>query len=289
MLTNTNTTAPTGAFAFVQGLAAELNKGQLKLPSFPEAALLIRKALDDESCTTERLARIAASDQVLAGRLVHLANSALLQRGAERATDLRTAIQRLGFAMVRNAAISVAMEQILQAKAHGASVVAMKALWRTSTRVAALSYVVAKHCTQLNPDEAFLAGLLHNIGKLYVLIRATEQAALFADDPAQREALDGWHGIIGRLIVEHWGFSDAQAAAAEGHADFQRRPVQADLTDVVQVATLLDDMAMHPERKSMQLDEVAACRRLGLRQTQAHAIIRESNEEIRAVAGALFS
>jgi HD-like signal output (HDOD) protein len=290
MLNNTHTTsAPGGAFAFVQGLAAELNKGQLKLPSFPEAVLRIRKALDDEQCTTERLARIAASDQVLAGRLVHLANSALLQRGGERATDLRTAIQRLGFAMVRNAAISVAMEQILQARAHGASVVEIKTLWRTSTRVAALSYVVARHCPQLNADEAFLAGLLHNIGKLYVLIRAAEQAALFADDPAQREALDGWHGIIGRLIVEHWGFSAAQAAAAEGYADLQRRPPHADLTDVVQVATMLDEMAMHPERRLTPLDEVGAWKRLGLRQGQAQSIIRESNEEIRAAAGALFS
>jgi HD-like signal output (HDOD) protein len=288
MQTKTDTAMPGGAFAFVQGLAAELNRGQLKLPSFPEAVLRIRKTLEDESCTTERLARIAASDQVLAGRLVHLANSALLQRGSDRATDLRTAIQRLGFAMVRNAAISVAMEQILQARSLGASVAAVKTLWRTSTRVAALSYVVAKHCTPLNPDEAFLAGLLHNIGRLYILIRASDHAAALADDPEQREALESWHGTIGRLIVEHWGFSEAQAAAAEGHADFQRRPVQPDLTDVVQAATLLDDMATHPERKSKPLDEVGACRRLGLPQTQAHAIIRESNEEIRAL-GALFA
>jgi HD-like signal output (HDOD) protein len=286
--TNTDTTMPGGAFAFVQGLAAELNRGQLQLPSFPEAVLRIRKALEDESCKTERLARIAASDQVLAGRLVHLANSALLQRGGERATDLRTAIQRLGFAMVRNAAISVAMEQILQARSLGAAVAAVKVLWRTSTRVAALSYVVARHCPSLNPDEAFLAGLLHNIGRLYILIRASDHAAALDNDPEQREALESWHGTIGRLIVEHWGFSEAQAAAAEGHGDLQRRPVQADLTDAVQAATLLDEMAMHPERKGRQLDEIGAFRRLGLRQTQAHDLIRESNEEIRAL-GALFT
>jgi HD-like signal output (HDOD) protein len=277
------------AFNFVQGLAAELNKGELKLPSFPDAVLRIRKALQDEACTTERLARIAASDQVLAGRLLRLSNSALLQRGGDRATDLRTAIQRLGFALVRSAAISVAMEQIMGAAALGASVETIKSLWRTSTRVAALSYVVAKRCTRLNPDEAFLAGLLHNVGKLYILIRASDQAKLFGADPSHREILDGWHGIVGRLIIEHWGFSEAQAAAAEDYLDLERKPLQPDLTDVVQVATLLDGMALDPQSQGLQLDDLRSSRRLGLRHAQANAIIRESHEEIRALADALSS
>jgi len=281
------TTQANAAFTFVQGLAAELNKGELKLPSFPEAVLRIRKALEDEACTTERLARIAASDQVLAGRLLRMSNSALLQRGGDRATDLRTAIQRLGFVMVRTAAISVAMEQIMGARALGASVGAIKALWRTSTRVAAISYVVAKRCPELNPDEAFLAGLLHNVGKLYILIRAHEQAKLFGDDASQREALDGWHGIIGRLIIEHWGFSEAQAAAAEDYLDLERRTNNADLTDVVQVATLLDGVALNAQAQPIQLDDLRSCRRLGLRKEQADNLIRESNDEIRALADAL--
>jgi HD-like signal output (HDOD) protein len=281
------TAQASAAFTFVQGLAAELNKGELKLPSFPDAVMRIRRAAADEACTTERLARIAASDQVLAGRLLRLANSALLQRGGERTTDLRTAIQRLGFAMVRNAAISVAMEQIAGARALGPAVATIKTLWRASTRVAALSYVVSKRCTHLNPDEAFLAGLLHNVGKLYILIRGAEQAKLFADEAAQREALDGWHGIIGKLIIEHWGFSAAQAAAAENYLDLERKPHQADLTDVVQIATLLDSMATHPEAQQINLDGLKSARRLSLRHEMANTIIRESNDEIRALADAL--
>lgn len=277
----------TVAFAFIQGLASELNQGKLRLPSFPDAVVRIRKALEDDACTTERLARIAASDQVLAGRLLHLANSALLQRGGGRATDLRTAIQRLGFAMVRNAAISVAMDQMMHGGDLGDSLHEIKELWRTSTRVAALSYVVAKRNKQLNADEAFLAGLLHNVGKLYILIRASQHADLFRDADEQREALEGWHNIIGRLIIEHWGFSEAQAAAAEGYVDLDRRVAEPDLTDVVQVATLLDAMSTQPDMPAMSLDDVRSCRRLGLRHEQANAVIRESNEEIRALADAL--
>jgi HD-like signal output (HDOD) protein len=273
------------AFKFVEGLAAELNRGELRLPSFPEAVLRIRKALQDEGCTTDRLARIAASDQVLAGRLFQLANSALMQRGGGKATDLRTAIQRLGFAMVRNAAISVAIEQLVQARGLGRSVKPVKELWRRSTRVAALSYVLAKHFTRLNPDEAFLAGLLHNVGKLYILIRSSQESNVLPED--ESAALDGWHGTIGRLIIEHWGFSEAQAAAAEHYDNLDRRIYQADLTDVVQAATLLDSLATQPNGNALQLDDVKSCQRLGLRHEQANAIIRESNDEIRALADAL--
>lgn len=275
------------AFAFIEGLAGELNRGELRLPSFPDAVVRIRRALADEHCTTTRLARSAASDQVLAGRLLHLANSALLQRGGERVTDLRSAIQRLGFAMVRNAAVAVAMEQIVHTQKLGANVDTIRALWRRSTRVAALSYVLARRCTQLSPDEAFLAGLLHNIGRLYILVRTSNHPEL-ADEAARLEILEGWQGTIGRLIVEHWGFSEAQAAAAEGCLDLQRRVHQADLTDVVQAATLLDTLSTTHDAP-FNLDEIGSCRRLGLGHGDANPIIRDSNEEIRALAEALTS
>ena len=110
---------------------------------------------------------------------------------------------------------------------------------------------------------------------------------LFADEAGQREALDGWHGIIGKLIIEHWGFSAAQASAAENYLDLERKPHQADLTDVVQIATLLDSMATHPEAEQINLDGLKSARRLSLRHEMANAIIRESNDEIRALADAL--
>ena len=275
------------AFAFVQGLAAELNKGELRLPSFPDAVLRIRKALADENCTTDRLARIAASDQVLAGRLLRLANSALLQRGADRVTDLRTAIQRLGFAMVRNAAISVAMEQILRARDLGASVNDVKALWRRSTRVAALSYVVAKRLANSSRRGFSRRTAAQRRQALHTDARARDQPICSRERSAS--ALDSWHGSIGRLIIEHWGFSEAQAAAAEDYLDLERKPYHPDLTDVVQVATLLDAMATQPDAQTVHLDELKSGRRLGLRHQQANEIIRESNEEIRALADALTS
>jgi HD-like signal output (HDOD) protein len=208
------------AFAFVQQLARELNKGDLVLPSFPDSVLRIRKALDDPNCSPEKLVRIATADSALAGRLLKMSNSALLQRGGGAVTELRTAIFKLGFAMVRNAAISVAMQQMFHTKELGNLTSRIKELWEESTKAAAAAYVIAKSLTKLNPDEAFLAGMLHNIGKVYIFTRAKNVPELIADPQLLTHVQDAWHGPIGKSIIEAWGFSAAQAAAAEGYRDF---------------------------------------------------------------------
>ena len=277
----------TTAFAFVEELARDLSRGDLVLPSFPDSVLRIRKALDDQNCTPEKLARIATADQVLAGRLLKMANSALLQRGDSVVTELRTAIFRLGFVMVRNAAISVAMQQMFHTKDLGALAPLVKELWVEATKVAAASYVIAKTLTRHNPDEAFLAGMLHNVGKVYIYTRAKSHPQLQAEPQLVAHVLDAWHGPIGKAIIESWGFSEAQAAAAEGYRDFARSDVHgADLTDVVQVACIIS--AHNPQSKE-QLDfaAVPSCVRLKLTRDNAGPIFAAANAEIQALAETL--
>lgn len=276
----------TAAFAFVQQLARELNKGDLVLPSFPDSVLRIRKALDDPNCSPDKLARIATADQVLAGRLLKMANSALLQRGGAAVSELRTAIFKLGFAMVRNAAISVAMQQMFHTKDLGNLASRIKELWEESTKVAAAAYVIAKSLTKLNPDEAFLAGMLHNIGKVYILTRAKDVPALAADPQLIAHVQDAWHGPIGKSIIEAWGFSAAQASAAEGYRDFARvvdGPAP-DLTDIVQVARIV--AGHHPE-DPLDFLTIPACRRLKLDEKNAKPIFVAANAEIQALAETL--
>ena len=274
------------AFAFVQQLARELNKGDLVLPSFPDSVLRIRKALDDPNCSPDKLARIATADQVLAGRLLQMANSALLQRGGAAVSELRTAIFKLGFAMVRNAAISVAMQQMFHTKDLGALAPRIKELWEESTKVAAVSYVIAKTLTRHNPDEAFLAGMLHNIGKVYIYTRAKAVPELAADPQLLAHVQDAWHGPIGKSIIEAWGFSAAQAAAAEGYRDFARvvETIGPDLTDVVQVARIV---AGHHPDDPLDFLSIKSCIRLKLTEQNAGPIFKQASAEIQALAETL--
>src|SRR5579884_4196803 len=100
------------AFAFVQALAAELSKGKVDLPSFPDIALRVRQVLADEQVSQEQVVRVVGSEPALAARLLQIANSAAINFTGKAITELRTAIARMGFNMVRSAAIAFAMSQL---------------------------------------------------------------------------------------------------------------------------------------------------------------------------------
>src|SRR5271154_2045967 len=105
---NTNPT-DMQAFAFVQSLAAELSKGKVELPSFPDIALRVRKVLSDENVSQDMVVRVVGSEPALAARLMQISNSAALNFSGKPITELRTAISRMGFNMVRSAAIAFAI------------------------------------------------------------------------------------------------------------------------------------------------------------------------------------
>ncbi|HXI77627.1 MAG TPA: HDOD domain-containing protein, partial [Steroidobacteraceae bacterium] len=92
-------------FAFVTMLAGELSKGKVDLPSFPDVAQRVRKALQDEEVTADKIVRIVGAEPSLAARLIQLANSAGVNVGGRHTTDLRVAIARIGLNLVRSSTI----------------------------------------------------------------------------------------------------------------------------------------------------------------------------------------
>src|ERR1700734_790134 len=103
------------AFEFVRSLAAELSSGKVDLPSFPEIAVRVRRVLSDPKSSVDQVVRVVGSEPALAARLMRISNSASLNRSGRPVSDLRTAINRIGYNMVRSAAISFAMAQIRNA------------------------------------------------------------------------------------------------------------------------------------------------------------------------------
>ena len=95
-------------------------------------------------------------------------------------------------------------------------------------QVAAVAYTLAKRVPGLDHDEAMLAGLVHDIGELYILKRAAEQPELLADTDALAELVADWHTGVGHAIVEAWGFPEPVATAVSEHEDLERDVAQAD-------------------------------------------------------------
>ena len=276
------------AFGFVRTMAAELSAGRVELPSFPEIAVRVRRVLSDQKASTSQVARLIGSEPALAARLLKLANSAAVKRSGKPVTDLRRAISLMGHNMVRTAAISFAMGQIRRRNKLAGLEHHLKALWQRSAEVAALSYVLARRCTKVNPDEAMLTGLMHGIGKLYVLTRAANHPDLFHSPQALNDIIGDWHAVIGKAILENWDFADYMSEAVGEQDDLDRiEDAPPDLRDVIAVANLMASYADDAPGLELALADLAAAQRLGLDAAKTRLIVTESAAEVEALSDAL--
>lgn len=233
---------------FLQQLAEDLNSKNITLPSFPDVVISIRTALEDPTCSSERLADVVRTDPVLVARLLMAANSAFHNRAGIDIVDLNLAISRLGFEVVRNTAITLAVEQTFNASQHEELHDSIKSIWNTSLSLASMCFVIARNSETVNPDNAFLCGLLHEVGKLYILTKARDFPNLMGDAESLAAVLDQWYATVGKSIVEAWGFSDEIANSLEIEDNLSNDlAAPATLVDVIFAARLVLQQDDGPE------------------------------------------
>ena len=189
----------------------------------------VRKVLADEHVSNEQIARIVGSDAGLAARVLTLANSAALNRSGRSVADLKTAINRIGHNNVRTAAVSFAIAQLRRASELRNIAQELERCGRTR-RWSPRCPIRLPRAASVNADESMLAGLLHNVGKLYILARANRHGSLFSDPPALAQVMRDWHANVGKAIVENWGFPEHIAEAIGEHENIDRTVGQADVT-----------------------------------------------------------
>jgi len=281
-------TMPAGAsvaFQFVTQLAEEVSRGRVELPSFPDVAVRVRKVLADEHVATDQIARVVGSDAGLAARVFSLANSAALSRG-KAVSDLKTAVNRIGHNNVRTAAVSFAIAQLRRASELRHIAKELEELWNEATMVAALCFAVAGR-TKVNADESMLAGLIHNVGKIYILARANRHENMFRDPAALAQVMRDWHCSVGKAIVENWGFPEHICEAIGEHENIDRQVGSPDVTDVLTVAVMMSGFVGHEADLELNMQGVKAFWRLGLDNEKCVTVLRECKDEIQALRNAL--
>lgn len=276
-------------FEFIEGLTAELSAKELIFPTSLNATMKIRKALSNPDISNDAVARIISAEPVLSAQVLRLSNSILYNHSNKRISELRVATMTLGFAAVRNVAISVGMKQLTEHKSTGQSSQRMEGLWTRSLRVAAMSYVVAKNLTRLSPERALLAGLLHDVGKFYILNRARHYQDLFSSEMALWDVVDQWHGSIGSAILENWDIADdIRSAVMDCRSTGIPLAAKPTLTDVIATADFLD---AHFVAKSIEVVNwqliPPALQNLRLDQEKVAILMNETKDELGLVLRAI--
>jgi HD-like signal output (HDOD) protein len=273
-------TAQAVGFGFVERLAQDLKDERLELPAFPEAVLRIQRVLQSPDTRTEEIVRILSSEPALAARLLRMANSAEFRRVDQNITDLRKAVARMGFNMVRSVAVAFAMRQLRRKDTYSSTAqLQLEQAWEDSLSTSAACFVLAKRLTRLNPDQALLTGLLHVIGRLYIIMRSKDAAEL--SDMEMRQVIDSWHASIGKAILDSWGLPEELQHAVEHQDELSvEQDGNVSLTDVLIAAKLITkgetDGARFP-----------TLRRIGVCGNDGNANVDQYLEESRSVRASL--
>ncbi len=272
---------------FLKELSAELASAGVQLPSFPDVAQRVQTALEDSRTTSAKVARVIGIDAALAVRVLQLANSAFLNPSSKPITDLQQAVNRLGHQLVRCTAVSFAIQQmtksvdaVLRPRLHG--------LWRQGALVASIANVLARETGAANPDEALITGLMHNIGSLYIIVRAHEHGATLGTDDAAIRQLERGHPRIAGAILRHWKFAPpiVSAVSNQSGADLPTQDAGR-LTDVLIAAISLVPCVYDRKLLADTVTAIASFKRLGLDAAACERLLQTTAEQIKSLHSAL--
>ena len=270
-----------------QALLQAIEKGQLVLPTLPEIALQVREAAASPDTDIKNLQSLLQNDASLSARVVRVANSPLV-RGYRTIDNLPAALSRLGVTYSCNLALGFAMEQMFQA-ANEAIDTRLREVWSQSTEVAAIANVLAQHYTNLEPDQATLAGLTHQIGILPILTYAEENEELLMEENQQEldRIIAEISPMIGERILQEWKFPEALASVPTQHLDILRNSPQTDYADVVIVARLQSHGFEKVLSNVPEWDDIPAFAKLGLGSVEENLELDNYSEEMSMAADVL--
>jgi HD-like signal output (HDOD) protein len=277
------------AFALLQSLADELSRGRVDLPTCPEVASGVQQALGDGAELGSTLVtRVITADAGLAANVLALANARQGTRDRRSLTDLKLAVTRVGPDHVRSAALPYVLEKLRAAQAHDRIRAELARLWERSTLVAAIARVLAARTGAAPPDVALLAGLLHNVGSVYLIARAERHLELFRN-PAVRDLLmRDWQAPIGKAIAQNWGLPDEIADAIGDQDQLDRHEAGArDLTDVLCVAVRAASFFDRLDDLEIALGSLPLFRRLALDLEALREAMQDAATEIARLRAAL--
>jgi HD-like signal output (HDOD) protein len=263
-----------------------------RLPPLPAVALQLLQSLDDEGADTERLSRLIATDQILAARLLRVANSSFYGMQG-RIHSIRDAVVLIGFRGLRSLALAASVSKALSGDCGRLD---LCAFWRHGLAAALAAQELGRRAS-LNPDQCFAAGLLHDIGQLllarafprqFAQVQAWQMKHDCATQEAERAVLGIDHMRIGQLLAEQWRFPENLVLAIAGHHDSAviQRSAHAAVAHVANAIVIALDVEPEAAAPVPPIDETA-WRRFVASPDELLAILRHVDAQVEAAAGLL--
>ncbi len=199
-----------------------LRLGAVRLPALPEILLKLMALYRQDDAPMSAFVALIEQDAAMTAKVMAVANSAAYRlRGPQQ--HLERALQVLGTEAVKTLVIS---QSIFQAF-HGLPElrrVDLGPFWQHALAAGCAAREAARHLAYPREDEAYLAGLLHDIGRLALLVASPDQALdtfLAADDralcEAERRRLEVSHAEAGAWLIDRWRLDDFMADSVRYH------------------------------------------------------------------------
>lgn len=226
-------------FKILEDIAAEMSE-DIVFPTCFDISLRLRNALRDPEISIDRIVEIVLVEPLICSRLIRQANvAARVSRNEVR--DIPTAVHKLGLKAVRNITLAVAINQLVRSKELLPFSELSRRLWEHSIYTSSAAVVIARELSSVNPDEALLAGLVHDLGAFYMLYRAAQYEELRSRPDSLRYLISNWHESIGEALLFALKLPQPLIEAASYH-DEPRPPMLENpqtLGDVVYAANVL--------------------------------------------------
>jgi len=192
----------------------DLVKGVVKLISLPEIYIRVSQILEDPNHNAKQLGDIISHDPALTARILRIVNSAYYALAAQIELVSR-AVSVIGEDDLRN--LVLATSAVDTFKRIPNQLIDIDLFWRHSVHTGIVSRLLSKHCNILHGERLFVAGMLHDIGKLILYFKEPElsqQVLIGAADSdgqlyrAEKEIIGFTHGDVGAALINAWKLSD---------------------------------------------------------------------------------
>lgn len=258
-----------------------------RLPAMPQILVKLIEHLQADDLGMPELAALISKDAGMTGKLLAVANSSAYHR-TTRSANLEQSLVALGTDMIKTLVISDSVFQTFNSFPHSNSI-DLRAFWKNSLTAAVLAREAARALDYAHPEEAYLAGLLHNVGRLALLAAAPKEYGFnftARDDEdlcaVEQRTLQITHTEAGAWLIERWQLDSFLADAVLYHHEPSARLESSH--PLIRIVRLAHVLSSHADDATAVLEACALC---GIDAGRAAQLLEKTARQVEQAAAHL--